>query len=95
MSGRALLRLTPADNVATALAALEPGQVVEIDGRNLTVAEPIPLCHKLALVDLPAGVPVLKYGQPIGHTTAAIPAGCHVHVHNMTSRRGQGHSGGG
>ncbi len=95
MSGRAALRLRPEDNVATALVALEPGAVVELDGLKVTVEEAIPLCHKVALADLPAGTAVLKYGQPIGRATTAIRAGAHVHVHNMTSNRGQGQSGGG
>jgi altronate dehydratase len=95
VSGRLALRLQPEDNVATALVPLEPGAVVEAGGREVTVREAIPLCHKLALVDLPAGAAVLKYGQPIGRATAPIAAGGHVHVHNMTSERGQGQSGGG
>jgi altronate hydrolase len=95
VSGRSALRLRPEDNVATALVPLEPGVVVEMGGLEVTVREPIPLCHKLALVDLAAGAAVLKYGQPIGRTTTAIRVGDHVHVHNMTSNRGQGQSGGG
>jgi altronate hydrolase len=95
VSGRAALRLSPEDNVATALVPLEPGAVVEMGGLEVTVREPIPLCHKLALADLPAGTAVLKYGQPIGRATATIAAGDHVHVHNMTSNRGQCQSGGG
>ena len=95
MNGRAALRLHPEDSVATALVPLEPGAVVELDGLSVTVEAAIPLCHKLALVDLPAGSFVLKYGQPIGRTTRAVRAGAHVHVHNMASNRGQGQSGGG
>lgn len=87
MSGRAALRLAAADNVATALRDLEPGEVVEIEGHKVTLKERIPLCHKLALADLEPGTAVLKYGQPIGRTTAAIRAGAHVHVHNMHSAR--------
>jgi hypothetical protein len=95
VSGRSALRLRPEDNVATALVPLEPGAVVEMGGLEVTVREPIPLCHKVALADLPAGAAVLKYGQPIGRTTTAVGAGEHVHVHNMASNRGQGQSGGG
>ena len=87
MSGRAALRLAATDNVATALRDLESGEVVEIEGLSVTLLEPVKLCHKLALTDLPSGAAVLKYGQPIGRTTAAIRAGAHVHVHNMRSAR--------
>jgi altronate dehydratase len=95
VSGRSLLRLAPADNVATALEPLQAGAVLELGGLTLTIQEAVPLCHKVALADLEPGEAVVKYGQPIGRTTAAIRAGCHVHVHNMRSDRGQGESGGG
>jgi altronate dehydratase len=95
VSARVLLRLTPEDNVATALEPLTAGTVVELEGLTLTIQEAVPLCHKVALADLEPGEAVVKYGQPIGRTTAAIRAGCHVHVHNIRSDRGQGESGGG
>jgi hypothetical protein len=83
-----VLRLSLADNVATALVDLAAGEVVELEGLTLTVREAVPLCHKVALGDLAPGDPVVKYGQPIGRMTAAVPAGGHVHVHNMRSARG-------
>jgi altronate dehydratase len=95
VSGRALLRLAAADNVATALRPLAAGEVVEVAGLRVEVREAVPLCHKVALTDLPPGTAVLKYGQPIGRTTAAVAAGAHVHVHNMRSERAKGHAGGG
>ena len=39
--------------------------------------------HKYALRDIKAGENVIKYGQPIGHATADINAGEHVHTHNV------------
>jgi hypothetical protein len=33
---------------------------------------------------------VIKYGSPIGLATAEIPAGAHVHTHNLASTRGRG-----
>ena len=41
--------------------------------------------HKLAARPIAAGETVLKYNFPIGVATADIPAGAHVHVHNMRS----------
>ena len=41
--------------------------------------------HKQALTDIPAGANVIKYGFPIGHATADIKAGEHVHTHNMAT----------
>jgi hypothetical protein len=43
-----------------------------------------------AMVDMAADTLVVKYGEPIGSATAAIPAGAHVHVHNLRSRRARG-----
>lgn len=39
--------------------------------------------HKYALVDIPQGGIVTKYGNPIGHATCDIKKGEHVHSHNM------------
>ena len=39
--------------------------------------------HKIALTDIKAGENVIKYGYPIGHATEDIPAGAHVHTHNI------------
>jgi len=39
--------------------------------------------HKYALRNLRAGENVIKYGQPIGHTTADVAVGEHIHSHNM------------
>ena len=50
----------------------------------------IPSGHKIALVDMPVGAPVIKYGSPIGTATRDILAGAHVHTHNVASTRGRG-----
>ena len=39
--------------------------------------------HKYALRDIAKGENVIKYGNPIGHATADIKAGEHVHTHNV------------
>jgi altronate hydrolase len=39
--------------------------------------------HKYALADIACGENVIKYGSPIGHATADIKAGEHVHTHNV------------
>jgi SAF domain-containing protein len=85
-----LLVISPADNVATALETLSPGDVLPIQGRTIAIAETIPRGHKVALIDLPAGTAVIKYGSPIGRTSAAIAAGMHVHTHSLASTRGRG-----
>jgi altronate dehydratase small subunit len=85
--------LDPADNVATVLRALPPGETARIrlgqEERALAVLEAVPLCHKVALIDIRTGEPVTKYGEPIGRAVADIRAGRLVHVHNMRTARGR------
>jgi (2R)-sulfolactate sulfo-lyase subunit alpha len=47
----------------------------------------IPLGHKVALRDIVAGWPVMKYGTSIGVAAVDIHAGDHIHVHNLRSTR--------
>ncbi|MCL2204646.1 MAG: altronate dehydratase family protein [Defluviitaleaceae bacterium] len=42
--------------------------------------------HKIATQDIRAGAEIIKYGYPIGVATADIPAGAHVHSHNIKTR---------
>jgi altronate dehydratase len=84
------LVITPRDNVATALEPLDAGRVLDIGGDRITIVEATPRGHKIALRLIRAGEAVLKYGSPIGTATVDIPAGTHVHTHNVASRRGRG-----
>jgi len=84
------LVISDRDNVATALETLEAGRTVVLGAIAVTVCERIPHGHKVALTAIAAGQPVLKYGSPIGVATSHIPAGAHVHVHNVASSRGRG-----
>ena len=61
-----LLRITPKDNVAVALSALDKGVTLTVDGVTLTTVDAIPAGHKVALEDIPAQGKVIKYDFPIG-----------------------------
>jgi altronate hydrolase len=78
------------DNVATALEPLETGRRIDANGTTLAVRESIPSGHKVALVRIPVGEAVVKYGSPIGVASAEILPGAHVHTHNVSSSRGRG-----
>src|SRR5262252_4515153 len=54
---------------------------------NVAIAAPgrVGLGHKLALRDIKKGEAILKYGQIIGFASQDIPAGSHVHVHNVSA----------
>jgi altronate dehydratase small subunit len=78
------------DNVATALKPLKAGTKVaaEVQGslKKIKLLSDIPMGHKFALKDMEKGDPVIKYGEPIGQSTARIAQGEHVHVHNVVSQ---------
>ena len=78
-----LIRIHPDDNVAVALEDIRSGETVEIDSLTVTALEDVSRGHKIALQRIPAGEPVVKYGNPIGIAKEAIPAGAWVHVHNV------------
>lgn len=75
------LTLNPADDVAIVLEPLEPGAV--IGGLNLRAVGAVPAGHKVARHTIAAGAVVRKYGQVIGEAVIDIPAGAHVHTHNL------------
>jgi altronate hydrolase len=76
----------PRDHVATALRDLAAGEVLDHQGRAITVRADVPKGHKVAIRAAKAGEDILKYGWPIGRATADIAVGDHVHVHNVATR---------
>src|SRR6202453_1138463 len=50
---------------------------------GLTLLESVPEAHKLALVDIPQGAPIVRYGEVIGYARAPIPQGSWVHEDRM------------
>ena len=78
-----LIRITPRDNVAVAIEPLFKGDVVSVEGRNITLASDLPAGHKMAIEDIRQGEKVIKYGYPIGAATCDIAKGSHVHAFNI------------
>jgi galactarate dehydratase len=72
------IRMHGADNVAIVAndGGLPAGTVFS---GGLQLREQVPQGHKLSLVDIAAGAPVLRYNVVIGTATQAIPAGSWVH----------------
>jgi (2R)-sulfolactate sulfo-lyase subunit alpha len=54
---------------------------------SLESCGPVPLGHKIALVDIGKSERVVKYNRPIGLSTRGIERGAHVHTHNLKTAR--------
>ncbi|MDE6512430.1 MAG: UxaA family hydrolase, partial [Muribaculaceae bacterium] len=84
------IRINPADNVAVAIAALEKGKEVDVEGIAFTLKSDIPAGHKFALTDIKEGENVIKYGFPIGHAKHDIAQGEFLDDHDIkTNLEGQ------
>jgi len=76
------IRMDERDNVAIVANAggLEAGSTFATGfAAGLVLRERVPQAHKVALVDIGEGEPVVRYGIPIGYALKAIPAGSWVH----------------
>jgi galactarate dehydratase len=72
------ISMHPSDNVAIVAndGGLPAGTVLTT---GLVLKDKVPQGHKVALIDLKADAPVLRYGIPIGYALKDIPAGSWVH----------------
>ncbi len=77
------LIISPGDNVAVAIDNLNEGEVLNVNGTNITIQSPIETGHKFAIQPIKEGEDVIKYGYPIGHALVNIGLGEHVHTHNV------------
>ena len=77
----AIIRLHATDNLVIALTDLAKGAT--LDGLSVALPGPVPRGHKLATRAITKGETVLRYGQSIGQATEDIPAGGHIHSHNL------------
>jgi len=66
------LKIAPADNVCVAIADLNEGDILNVDGFPVTIQNPIPTGHKFAIKEIKEDDDVIKYGYPIGHATVDI-----------------------
>jgi len=74
------------DNVATAVRDAVKGEVIETNLRQqITLLEDIPKGHKVAIRDIAANEPIIKYGEVICLAKRNIRKGEHVHIHNITN----------
>lgn len=84
---RKILILDVRDNIAVCLSDLSAGDVIEQDDISIEVLSSIPRGHKLASKAIAKDEGIIKYGERMGHATAPIAVGEHVHVHNILGDR--------
>src|SRR5437660_992782 len=77
------LLLQEKDSVAVLKKPVKPGDVIHHGSLEWSITEPIAAGHKVAVRAVNEGAPVRKYGQIIGFAQKNIPAGAHVHTHNL------------
>jgi altronate hydrolase len=74
----------PDDTVACLLRDHRAGECASIPtGKTAALHSDTPMGHKIALVAIAQGAPVIKFGAVIGHATAEISPGECVHLHNL------------
>lgn len=79
---RVLVKVHPNDNVKIVVApeGLKKGQVVE----GIHIQEDIPQSHKMNLVDLEEGDPILRYNEIIGYAKGFLKKGSWITEHKVT-----------
>jgi altronate hydrolase len=83
-----LLKIHDDDNVAVALEDVKKGSELLLGSAVFMARDDVAKGHKIALVDLKRGQPVVKYGFPIGHVTENVRAGQWLHDHNIKTNLG-------
>jgi len=90
------LKVNALDNVATVFAnGVQAGDTVIIRDKkgheeSFIALSEIPYGHKIAILPITKGEPIMKYGEKLGIASVDIVVGAHVHVHNLESVRGRG-----
>ncbi len=77
------IQIAKGDNVIIALTELKEGTTLSFNENDIVLKNDIPQGHKIAVETIAVNDNIIKYGDPIGHATAAIEVGEHVHVHNI------------
>ena len=83
MSLESYLKINPADSVVVCLQAKKKGEIIEVDGQQITVCQDIPAGHKVLIKNVKKGENIIKYGYPIGHACEDLKAGEWVNENNL------------
>jgi len=77
------LKINPADSVVVCLSPKKKGEMIDVDGRQITVNQDTPAGHKVLIKDVAKGEDIIKYGYPIGHAMEDMKAGDWVNENNL------------
>ncbi len=77
------IQLHASDNVVVLKRTLDTGDELANGSTRIVAAQRTGPGHKIAILQVPQGAPVRKYGQIIGFARVPIAPGDHVHTHNL------------
>ena len=77
------LKINQADSVVVCLEAKKKGDLIDVDGRQITINQDTPAGHKILIKDVNQGADIIKYGYPIGHAMQDLKAGDWVNENNL------------
>ena len=77
------LKINKADTVVVCLRNYQKGEIISVDGKDITVLQDTPAGHKILINDTAAGNNIIKYGYPIGHAKEDLKAGQWVNENNL------------
>lgn len=89
MPFRRSLTVRPEDCVAMVLEDARRGDRIATPRGEIELCEDVEFAHKVSIVPMKKGQPVIKYGVEIGYMLADVPAGAWIHNHNMGCDRGR------
>ena len=83
MEQATFLKINPADSVVVCLQPKKKGDIIEINGKQITVNQDPPAGHKVLIKDVKEGEDIIKYGYPIGHARQDLKTGDWVNENNL------------
>ena len=83
MEKASFIKINKADTVVVCLRNYTKGETINVDGKDIVVAQDTPMGHKILISDTAAGADIIKYGYPIGHAKEELKAGQWVNENNL------------
>ena len=83
MEKASFIKINPADSVVVCLRPFNKGEQINVDGKDITLAQDTPAGHKVLINDTAKGENIIKYGYPIGHSMDNLKAGEWVNENNL------------